>query len=80
MDRGKVVTEVLDDYDRWLRGFKLVASGSDTSEVKSFAFVTCGDWDLKTMLPHQLSLIKRYFSIYIYIYIMNNTYTLVHVH
>ena len=26
---------------------------------KTFAFVTCGDWDLKTMLPAQLALIGR---------------------
>lgn len=35
-------------------------------DEKSFAFVTCGDWDLKTMLPNQCRTSKcskpKYFS------------------
>ena len=30
----------------------------DPNELDSYAFLTCGDWDLKTMLPNQLRLIN----------------------
>lgn len=36
---------VFDDFQAWLKNEKIADS--------SFAFVTCGDWDLKTMLPNQ---------------------------
>lgn len=43
---------VLDDFHRWLDEEKLVPSA--TGADARFAFVTCGDWDLKTLLPTQL--------------------------
>ncbi|EKM61172.1 uncharacterized protein PHACADRAFT_247611, partial [Phanerochaete carnosa HHB-10118-sp] len=30
----------------------------DPEKMESHIFVTCGDWDLKTMLPKQLSLVE----------------------
>ncbi|CAD5125677.1 DgyrCDS13879 [Dimorphilus gyrociliatus] len=38
--------EVFKDFDIWMKEELL-------EKEKSFAFVTCGDWDLKTMLPSQ---------------------------
>lgn len=36
---------VLKDFESWLKNERILES--------RFAFVTCGDWDLKTMLPEQ---------------------------
>jgi predicted NAD-dependent protein-ADP-ribosyltransferase YbiA (DUF1768 family) len=43
----------LGDYISWLTRHKLA---SRDSEHLSWCFVTCGDWDLRTMLPGQVSL------------------------
>lgn len=40
--------KVYEDFDHWLKSEGLLSSDS-----QSFAFVTCGNWDLKTMLPEQ---------------------------
>ncbi|MEZ4426296.1 MAG: 3'-5' exonuclease [Nannocystaceae bacterium] len=40
--------EVLAAHQRWLEGERLLGPNADP-----FAFVTCGDWDLVTMLPAQ---------------------------
>ncbi|BFZ00085.1 hypothetical protein BsWGS_03123 [Bradybaena similaris] len=52
--------EVLRNFDQWMINENLVGS-----EVTS-TFVTCGDWDLKTMLPKQCALLdiapKPYFQ------------------
>ncbi|OWF35558.1 ERI1 exoribonuclease 3 [Mizuhopecten yessoensis] len=40
------IEDVLKKYDNWMEE-KLLSKGH------TFAFVTCGDWDLKTMLPSQ---------------------------
>ena len=40
--------KVYEDFDLWLRSEGLLSSDSE-----SFAFVTCGNWDLRTMLPEQ---------------------------
>ena len=37
--------EVFSDFKDWIK--------SEELEGKQFTFVTCGDWDLKTMLPRQ---------------------------
>lgn len=41
------INETLERFDNWMKNEGLLES-----DVKSI-FVTCGDWDLKTMLPHQ---------------------------
>ncbi|KDQ63664.1 hypothetical protein JAAARDRAFT_29695 [Jaapia argillacea MUCL 33604] len=40
----------------WARFREFMISHNLPSEPSSYAFVACGDWDLKTMLPLQLSL------------------------
>ncbi|XP_033738007.1 ERI1 exoribonuclease 3-like isoform X1 [Pecten maximus] len=40
------IEDVLKKYDKWMEE-KLLSKGH------TFTFVTCGDWDLKTMLPSQ---------------------------
>ncbi|XP_052257373.1 ERI1 exoribonuclease 3-like [Dreissena polymorpha] len=44
--------ETLQSFDKWMLDNKLL--GADTKSL----FVTCGDWDLKTMLPSQCSYFK----------------------
>ncbi|CAG5116764.1 unnamed protein product [Candidula unifasciata] len=52
--------EVLRNFDKWMITEGLI--GSETTST----FVTCGDWDLKTMLPKQCALLdiapKPYFQ------------------
>ncbi|PAV76879.1 hypothetical protein WR25_26775 [Diploscapter pachys] len=45
VDNGKTLPEVLKDFDFWL----------EENQIKqtNFAFVTCGDWDLKFALPDE---------------------------
>lgn len=43
---------VFADHRRWLAGH-----GFDVDRDGQFDFVTCGDWDLRTMLPQQVSLV-----------------------
>lgn len=47
VDKASAFPEVFKRYQKWLNG---VVGGS------SYIFITCGDWDLKTMLPSQLKL------------------------
>ena len=50
--------EVMYRHERWLAEHNLVPlynrDGDDTNK-KTFLYLTCGDWDLKTALPHQLA-------------------------
>ncbi|XP_060082479.1 ERI1 exoribonuclease 3-like [Ylistrum balloti] len=46
VDGQDYLDDVLNKYDKWMAE-KLLSKGH------TFAFVTCGDWDLKTMLPSQ---------------------------
>lgn len=48
VDTAPEFTAVFDDHQKWL-------SANDCTE-KNTVFVTCGDWDLKTMLPKQCAL------------------------
>lgn len=41
VDAAKTLVEVLIDFDRWITA----------QQLGSYCFVTCGDWDLKDMLP-----------------------------
>lgn len=55
VDAAQPFPEVWREYNEW------IAAGSmgTAPPAKSFAFVTCGDWDLKTMLPIQMSYHKE---------------------
>lgn len=48
MDDGELFPVVLQEFDKWMK--------EDVGLNKQFLFVTCGDWDLKTMLPSQCAL------------------------
>ena len=45
-ENGRPFLEVLQEHQEWLR--------SHTGSTKSVIVLTCGDWDLKTMLPIQV--------------------------
>jgi len=49
VDKGNTIDVVLKDYDKWLRSHNLFKEGGRPS----FAFITCGDWDLNTCLKNQ---------------------------
>lgn len=46
-NEGRLFAEVFHNHQEWLRSFGI-------PEQKNCLFVTCGDWDLKTMLPRQV--------------------------
>ena len=48
VDAAEPWTTVWAEYKAWL-----VSHGFLSASPPTFAFVTCGDWDLKTMLPAQ---------------------------
>jgi len=52
VDKADPFHVVFGRYQQWLAENVLL------SDPATFAFLTCGDWDLKTMLPIQLSLSK----------------------
>lgn len=47
VDNGVLITQAMELHKQWLLKHGLL------SENKTFAFVTCGDWDLNTCLPSQ---------------------------
>jgi inhibitor of KinA sporulation pathway (predicted exonuclease) len=47
VDAGVVFTEALERHQKWLADHGLLDG------TKSFIFVTCGDWDLRQMMPPQ---------------------------
>ena len=51
VERAPVFAEALKQHTEWLQRHGLAVEGA---KGHSFLFVTCGDWDLKTMLPAQL--------------------------
>ncbi|MGF1468421.1 MAG: 3'-5' exonuclease [Sandaracinaceae bacterium] len=51
VDRAETFPAVLERHLAWLRDRGLTSGGG---REERFAFVTCGDWDLGTMLPRQL--------------------------
>lgn len=51
VDGAPTFPEVLARHREWLAGHDLLGPGPDGGD--RFAFVTCGDWDLGTMLPAQ---------------------------
>lgn len=50
VDAGVPITEAWRAYLKWLEG-----KGFFGPDAPTFTFATCGDWDLKTMLPLQAS-------------------------
>jgi inhibitor of KinA sporulation pathway (predicted exonuclease) len=51
VDSAPPFREVYESHMDWLRSHDLQVTESDPGRV--FAFVTCGDWDLRTMFPTQ---------------------------
>lgn len=50
-DQAPLFPEVLENHGAWLRSHGLRVSDGDSGT--GFAFILCGDWDLKTMFPAQ---------------------------
>ncbi|EGT46822.1 hypothetical protein CAEBREN_23366 [Caenorhabditis brenneri] len=46
VDRQPTLSAVLEDFDAWMKEDSRLKTGN-------FAFVTCGDWDLKVALPNE---------------------------
>ena len=62
VDAGIPLSEALKLHEEWLVEHKLLSPCTgDTAELSSneFVYLTCGDWDLKTCLPNQLSYHQR---------------------
>eukprot|EP01125_Pyxidicula_operculata_P006093 TRINITY_DN2122_c0_g1_i6.p1 TRINITY_DN2122_c0_g1~~TRINITY_DN2122_c0_g1_i6.p1 ORF type:complete len:263 (-),score=37.42 TRINITY_DN2122_c0_g1_i6:523-1311(-) len=55
VDDGLDIHQTLKKYEDWLKSHNLLDTSVDGKY--KFTFVTCGDWDLKTMLPLQFKLI-----------------------
>ena len=47
VDNGRTLKETMSDFDEWMVKEECLSQPS--------LFVTCGDWDLKQMLPSQLA-------------------------
>eukprot|EP00045_Choanoeca_perplexa_P008712 m.81983 g.81983 ORF g.81983 m.81983 type:complete len:196 (+) comp14588_c0_seq2:76-663(+) len=54
VDAGKPFTTAYRDHQQWLEKHGLSPSNAQLSS-HTYAYVTCGDWDLKTCLPSQLA-------------------------
>jgi ERI1 exoribonuclease 3 len=50
VDKAPLFPEVFEKYQQWL--YENIIKDN----TKTFCYVTCGDWDLKTMLPTQCQL------------------------
>ncbi len=55
VDSGVPIATVFTELEAWLVARDLVEAGTG-KKLRSFLFVTCGDWDLKTALPINWSL------------------------
>eukprot|EP00730_Choanoeca_flexa_P012265 TRINITY_DN3816_c0_g1_i1.p1 TRINITY_DN3816_c0_g1~~TRINITY_DN3816_c0_g1_i1.p1 ORF type:complete len:198 (+),score=26.16 TRINITY_DN3816_c0_g1_i1:58-651(+) len=58
VDAGMTFSEAYVNHQLWLQQHGLDPDRPD-QRGKSFAIVTCGDWDLKTCLPNQLRTSKK---------------------
>ncbi|KAI0348480.1 exonuclease RNase T and DNA polymerase III [Trametopsis cervina] len=54
VDAASTFPEVWERYQEFMKSHALL----DPENANQFAFLTCGDWDLKTMLPNQLALVE----------------------
>ncbi|RNA18087.1 ERI1 exoribonuclease 3-like [Brachionus plicatilis] len=52
IDGKPSITECLHMADEWIKSNKDLTLDSESNPI-NFIFLTCGDWDLKTMLPSQ---------------------------
>jgi len=59
VDHGIDIADCLDRFDAFLRRHDLAYDDKSGNAKKTVAFVTCGDWDLKSMLPRQCQLLNR---------------------
>eukprot|EP01088_Endostelium_zonatum_P009130 TRINITY_DN22328_c0_g1_i1.p1 TRINITY_DN22328_c0_g1~~TRINITY_DN22328_c0_g1_i1.p1 ORF type:complete len:253 (+),score=60.86 TRINITY_DN22328_c0_g1_i1:57-815(+) len=57
VDEGDLIQDVWKAYREWLISKGLI--DVNDQKLKTFAFVTCGDWDLRTMLPLQFGNINK---------------------
>lgn len=55
IDRGVDVYDAMKQYNKWLASHKLLPKNDNVK----WTFVTCGDWDLQTMLPSQMKMITH---------------------
>lgn len=53
VDNGVHITDAIEKHKEWLIQHGLISLSNDESAKFSFAFVTCGDWDLNVCLPNQ---------------------------
>ena len=55
VDQEDEFTSVFSMFSKWLEENKLIPPmlQNTSSQEKTFTYVTCGDWDLNTMLPKQ---------------------------
>jgi len=53
VDKGTSFVDSMQRHMKWLS-----SHGLDPKNPHNFAIVTCGDWDLKSMLPRQLKLVQ----------------------
>lgn len=54
VDAGLTFQQAMRANVRWLR-----SHGLDPNNASNYAVVTCGNWDLESMLPRQIDLIRR---------------------
>ncbi len=57
VDPAPVFPVVMKQIEQWFEKHQFLVNGLANPE-KSFVFVTCGDWDLRSMLPTQLAASK----------------------
>lgn len=57
MDAAETFVPVFERFQQFLKKHNLPSTAESTSDPSpSYAFLTCGEWDLKTMLPAQLAI------------------------
>ncbi|MFH4984656.1 hypothetical protein AB6A40_011365 [Gnathostoma spinigerum] len=59
VDGQSTLPEVLDEFDTWLSTRNLKRRSESDDSAQSWAFVTCGDWDLNSLLVNE----AKYFQI-----------------
>lgn len=53
VDRSDPFDRVLSSFDQWMRTEQLLVTSEPSTASRRIVFLTCGDWDLSTMLPMQ---------------------------
>lgn len=58
-DTAKPWPEVMNEFEQWLLQHNLKFEKNPNSESShSFAFITCGNWDIRTQIPNQYQICK----------------------